>query len=171
MSPDKRQLLRLVQPDAECRRRITQYPGPFGLKTVTTASLIRIANLDELHGDGPHALSANGFDIVVVRAPAGLRAFGGAVRTRARFSRRVSSMETSSSAGTITGALASSLDSAKADRNASPRVPSSKGRAAPSSSTFQGFRVGRVESWQSAHWTICQVRGGCRFWATSISST
>jgi cytochrome P450/nitrite reductase/ring-hydroxylating ferredoxin subunit len=44
---------------------------------VTTASLIRVANLDELHGDGPLALSANGFDVVVVRTPAGLRAFEG----------------------------------------------------------------------------------------------
>ena len=44
---------------------------------MTTASLIRIANLDELHGDGPHALSANGIDVVVVRTPAGLRAFEG----------------------------------------------------------------------------------------------
>ena len=67
-------------------------------------------------------------------------------------------METSSSAGTITGALASSLDSAKADRNALPRVLSSKGRA-PSSSMCLGFRVGRVELWQSALWTICPVRG------------
>ena len=44
---------------------------------MTTASLIRVANLDQLHGDGPHALSANEFDIVVVRTPAGLRAFEG----------------------------------------------------------------------------------------------
>jgi cytochrome P450/nitrite reductase/ring-hydroxylating ferredoxin subunit len=44
---------------------------------VTTASLIRVANLDELHGDGPHALAANGFDVVVVRTPAGFRAFEG----------------------------------------------------------------------------------------------
>jgi len=44
---------------------------------MTTASLIRVANLDELHGDGPHALSANGFDVVVVRTPAGLRAYDG----------------------------------------------------------------------------------------------
>ncbi len=44
---------------------------------MTTASLIRVANLDELHGDGPHALSANGFDVVVVRTAAGLRAFEG----------------------------------------------------------------------------------------------
>jgi len=36
---------------------------------VTTASLIRVANLDQLHGDGPYALSANGFDVVVVRTP------------------------------------------------------------------------------------------------------
>ena len=42
-----------------------------------TASLIRVANLDQLHGDGPHALSADGFDVVVVRTPAGLRAFEG----------------------------------------------------------------------------------------------
>ena len=44
---------------------------------MTTASLIRVANLDQLHGDGPHALSGNGFDVVVVRTPAGLRAFEG----------------------------------------------------------------------------------------------
>ncbi|HXN88331.1 MAG TPA: cytochrome P450 [Methylocella sp.] len=42
-----------------------------------TTSLIRVANLDELHGDGPHALSAMGFDVVVVRTPTGLRAFEG----------------------------------------------------------------------------------------------
>jgi nitrite reductase/ring-hydroxylating ferredoxin subunit len=47
------------------------------LRLVTTVSLIRVANLDELRGDGPHALSADGFDIVVVRTPAGLRAFEG----------------------------------------------------------------------------------------------
>jgi len=44
---------------------------------MTTASLIRVANLDQVRGDGPHALSANGFDIVVVRTRAGLRAFEG----------------------------------------------------------------------------------------------
>ena len=44
---------------------------------MTTTSLIRVANLDQLHGDGPHALSADGFDVVVVRTPAGLRAFEG----------------------------------------------------------------------------------------------
>jgi cytochrome P450/nitrite reductase/ring-hydroxylating ferredoxin subunit len=44
---------------------------------MTTASLIRLANLEELHGDGPHALSADGFDVVVVRTPAGVRAFEG----------------------------------------------------------------------------------------------
>src|ERR1700724_647707 len=42
-----------------------------------TASPIRVANLDELHGDGPHALSANGFDVVVLRTAAGFRAFEG----------------------------------------------------------------------------------------------
>jgi cytochrome P450/nitrite reductase/ring-hydroxylating ferredoxin subunit len=42
-----------------------------------TASVIRVASLDQLHGDGPHALSANGFDVVVVRTPTGLRAFEG----------------------------------------------------------------------------------------------
>ena len=41
------------------------------------SSLIRVASLAELHGDGPYALSAKGFDIVVVRTPAGLRAFEG----------------------------------------------------------------------------------------------
>jgi cytochrome P450/nitrite reductase/ring-hydroxylating ferredoxin subunit len=33
--------------------------------------------LEELHGDGPHALSADGFDIVAVRTPSGVRAFEG----------------------------------------------------------------------------------------------
>lgn len=42
-----------------------------------TASIIRIANLDELRGDDPHAVSVSGFDVVVVRTPAGLRAFEG----------------------------------------------------------------------------------------------
>jgi cytochrome P450/nitrite reductase/ring-hydroxylating ferredoxin subunit len=44
---------------------------------VTTASLVRLARLDQLHGDGPHALSVNGFDVVVFRTPAGFRAFEG----------------------------------------------------------------------------------------------
>ncbi|MGH6834647.1 MAG: cytochrome P450 [Methylocella sp.] len=44
---------------------------------MTTDSLIRVANLEELRGDGPHALSADGFDVVVVRTPAGFRAFEG----------------------------------------------------------------------------------------------
>ena len=34
---------------------------------MTTASLIRVANLDQLHGDGPHALSANGFEVVAAQ--------------------------------------------------------------------------------------------------------
>src|ERR1700736_2951498 len=42
-----------------------------------TASLIRVANLEELHGDGPHALSAAGFCCVGVRTQAGRRAFDG----------------------------------------------------------------------------------------------
>ncbi len=42
-----------------------------------TSSLIRVAALDELHSDGPHALSANGVNVVLVRTPAGLRAFDG----------------------------------------------------------------------------------------------
>lgn len=44
---------------------------------MTTPSLIRVANLDQLRGDGPHALSANGLDVVVVRTAAGFRAFEG----------------------------------------------------------------------------------------------
>ncbi|MCO6181135.1 cytochrome P450 [Ciceribacter sp. RN22] len=44
---------------------------------MTTASLIRLASLDQLHGDGPHTLSVNGFDVVVVRTQAGFRAFQG----------------------------------------------------------------------------------------------
>jgi hypothetical protein len=34
---------------------------------VTTASLIRVANLDQLYGDGPHALAASGSDADEVR--------------------------------------------------------------------------------------------------------
>jgi cytochrome P450/nitrite reductase/ring-hydroxylating ferredoxin subunit len=48
-----------------------------GVCAVTTASFLPIAKLDELRGDGPYALSANGFDIVVVRAKSGWRAFEG----------------------------------------------------------------------------------------------
>ena len=44
---------------------------------MTNASLIRIADIDQLHGHGPHALSANGLDIVAVQTPAGWRAFEG----------------------------------------------------------------------------------------------
>lgn len=44
---------------------------------MTTASLIRLAGSDRLQGDGPHALSVEGVDLVVVRTPAGLRAFEG----------------------------------------------------------------------------------------------
>jgi nitrite reductase/ring-hydroxylating ferredoxin subunit len=38
---------------------------------------VRAANLDELKGSGPFALSANGVDVVVIRTPSGLRAFEG----------------------------------------------------------------------------------------------
>jgi cytochrome P450/nitrite reductase/ring-hydroxylating ferredoxin subunit len=48
-----------------------------GVRAVTTGSLLPIAKLDDLRGDGPYALAANGFDIVVVRAKTGLRAFEG----------------------------------------------------------------------------------------------
>jgi hypothetical protein len=34
-----------------------------------------------------------------------------------------------------------------------------------------GRSRGPAGSWPSAHWTICQVRKGCRFWATFTSST
>ena len=44
---------------------------------MTAALLIRVADVDKLHGDGPHALSANGIDVVVMRTSAGLRAFEG----------------------------------------------------------------------------------------------
>jgi cytochrome P450/nitrite reductase/ring-hydroxylating ferredoxin subunit len=43
----------------------------------STASLVRVASLDQLQGDGPLAVSASGFDVVVVRTQAGLRAFDG----------------------------------------------------------------------------------------------
>ena len=137
---------------------------------MTTASLIRVANLDQLHGDGPHALSGNGFDVVVVRTPAGLRAFRGSLSAPGRAARRRRTRwRQASLPKRIAGALVSTLDSAKVGRNALYRVPSSKGRA-PSSSTFRRFPAGRAGSRQSAHWTICRVREGCRFWATSISS-
>ncbi|MBO0734279.1 MAG: cytochrome P450 [Methylocapsa sp.] len=44
---------------------------------MTRDSFIRIAGLDELHGDGPHALSANEFDIAAVHTPSGWRVFEG----------------------------------------------------------------------------------------------
>jgi len=44
---------------------------------MTKSSLIRVASVDELRGDGPYALSANGLDVVVLRTPAGWRAFDG----------------------------------------------------------------------------------------------
>ena len=40
-------------------------------------SFVRVANLDELKGAGPFAVSANGIDVVVVRTRSGLRAFEG----------------------------------------------------------------------------------------------
>jgi nitrite reductase/ring-hydroxylating ferredoxin subunit len=44
---------------------------------VTKPTLVNIGNLDQLYGDGPHVLSVNGLDVVVMRTPAGLRAFEG----------------------------------------------------------------------------------------------
>jgi len=69
MSPEKRQLLTALH-----RIRGAAYaPGDIqdASDDGSTASLVRVANLDQLEGDGPHALSANGFDVVVVRTPAG----------------------------------------------------------------------------------------------------
>jgi cytochrome P450/nitrite reductase/ring-hydroxylating ferredoxin subunit len=40
-------------------------------------SFVRAASLDELKGNGPFAVSANGIDVVVVRTRSGLRAFEG----------------------------------------------------------------------------------------------
>jgi cytochrome P450/nitrite reductase/ring-hydroxylating ferredoxin subunit len=37
----------------------------------------RVARLDELEGDGPHAVSAQGTDLVILRTPSGFRAFEG----------------------------------------------------------------------------------------------
>ena len=75
MSPEKRQLLTALHRI----RSATYAPGDIqdDSDDGSTASLVRVANLDQLQGDGPHALSANGFDVVVVRTPAGLRAFDG----------------------------------------------------------------------------------------------
>ena len=58
------------------------------------AGFVHMVRLDELHGDGPHALSADGFDIVVVRTPAGLRAFEGRCPHQGALLERVSLMET-----------------------------------------------------------------------------
>src|SRR2546423_13333987 len=38
---------------------------------------VRVARTDELRGDGPHAVSAGGVDLVLVRGRRGLRAFEG----------------------------------------------------------------------------------------------
>ena len=43
----------------------------------TASDLTLVAHLDELEGDGPHAVSAPGMDLVLVRTPAGMRAFDG----------------------------------------------------------------------------------------------
>jgi len=40
-------------------------------------SFVRAAKIDELRGAGPFSASANGVDVVLVRAPAGWRAFQG----------------------------------------------------------------------------------------------
>src|SRR5208283_3262673 len=40
-------------------------------------TFVRVANLSELKGAGPFALSANGMDVVVARTGGGWRAFGG----------------------------------------------------------------------------------------------
>ena len=42
-----------------------------------SAALTRVALLDELEGDGPHAVSAQGMDLVLLRTPSGIRAFEG----------------------------------------------------------------------------------------------
>lgn len=47
---------------------LTAAPGP---------AWARLTNVDELRGDGPFALSANGRDLVVLRTPGGYRAFDG----------------------------------------------------------------------------------------------
>jgi cytochrome P450/nitrite reductase/ring-hydroxylating ferredoxin subunit len=41
------------------------------------SDLTRVALLDELEGDGPHAASAQGLDLVLLRTPSGFRAFEG----------------------------------------------------------------------------------------------
>lgn len=43
----------------------------------SSAELTRVALLEELQGDGPHALSAQGTDLVLLRTPSGFRAFEG----------------------------------------------------------------------------------------------
>lgn len=44
---------------------------------MSTASFVRLASLSQLQAEGPYALSANELDVVLVRTPAGLRAFEG----------------------------------------------------------------------------------------------
>jgi cytochrome P450/nitrite reductase/ring-hydroxylating ferredoxin subunit len=76
MSPENRRLLTgLFDRSGSAKNHATSKPTRIPL--VTKASLIRVANIDQVHGDGPHALSAKGFDIVAVRTPAGWRAFEG----------------------------------------------------------------------------------------------
>jgi cytochrome P450/nitrite reductase/ring-hydroxylating ferredoxin subunit len=43
----------------------------------TASDLTRVALLDEIDGDGPHAVSAQGTDLVLLRTPSGFRAFEG----------------------------------------------------------------------------------------------
>src|SRR5512134_1247105 len=42
-----------------------------------TATWARVGRTDDLHGDGPFAVSAQGIDLVVLRTPAGFRAYQG----------------------------------------------------------------------------------------------
>ena len=134
---------------------------------MTTASLIRVANLDELHGDGPHALSASGFDVVAVRTPAGVRAFEG----------RCPHQGALLGEGELDGdklvcrnhRWRFSVDSGQ--REGGPQCLASCPVVERERAIFvdvSGLSRGPARSWPSAHWTICQVRKG---WATFTSST
>src|SRR5271154_1577027 len=105
-------------------------------------SFVRVANLDELKGAGPFAVSANGIDVVVVRTRSGLRAFEGRCPHQGALPGRAKSKETDWSVEIIDGASSSIRGAATADPNASPRVPSTK-ETAPSSWTFRRFPAER----------------------------
>ena len=80
-------------------------------------TFIRVAQLSELNGDGPFALSANEADIVLVKSRGNWRAFEGRCPHQGRCSVRGNSTAARSSAAIAVGVSRSVPGSAKVGRN------------------------------------------------------